>query len=434
MELDNLRIVGLRVENFKRVTAVSIRPDGNVVHITGKNGSGKSSLLDSIEAALLGGKSIPDEPIRAGERRSEVALDFGVIVVTRTMLEGKKPTLTVTSPAGAKFSSPQAMIEELMGKSGVITFDPPAFSRMEPAAQFEMLRKLVDIDVDIRELDVANENDYATRTEVNKEIKKIEGMIASATQGRDPLRWDGLPAEPYEVSALSDELVRAMNHNTALAREIEEREKQDKLYHSLKADKARLEHELEMVNSRLKIGGEVIEARPTLAEPLDTLALRNRISTAERDNALVRERDQIAAARAELDTQQAKSQSLTDAMNARKQEKFDALGRAKMPVEGLAFGDNELRYGAAPFSQASSADKIRVSCALAMGLPTKVKVLRIKDGSLLDSEGMKIVTDMCTAANWQVWIETVERGDIGFEMVDGSVRDPRVVAQDAATK
>ena len=53
----SLRIVGLVAENVKRIEVVELKPTGDVVEITGKNGSGKTSLLDAIwYAFLLGGR------------------------------------------------------------------------------------------------------------------------------------------------------------------------------------------------------------------------------------------------------------------------------------------------------------------------------------------------------------------------------------------
>ena len=49
-----MKILKLTAENFKKLSAVEITPDGNVVVISGKNGAGKSSVLDAIEAALCG--------------------------------------------------------------------------------------------------------------------------------------------------------------------------------------------------------------------------------------------------------------------------------------------------------------------------------------------------------------------------------------------
>ena len=59
-----MQIVELRAENVKRLSAVTIRPTGPVVEITGKNEAGKSSVLDSIWMAL-GGAEVPVQAIQA---------------------------------------------------------------------------------------------------------------------------------------------------------------------------------------------------------------------------------------------------------------------------------------------------------------------------------------------------------------------------------
>src|SRR4051812_1903349 len=79
-----MKIVSLQAENIKRLVAVQITPDGNLVQITGKNGQGKSSVLDAIWWALAGSGNIQAQPIRKGEARGSIRLDLGELVVTRT--------------------------------------------------------------------------------------------------------------------------------------------------------------------------------------------------------------------------------------------------------------------------------------------------------------------------------------------------------------
>ena len=62
-----MRIVQFHAENFKRLGLVEITPEGNLVTIGGKNGQGKSSVLDAIFVALKGRAVAPPKPIRAGE-------------------------------------------------------------------------------------------------------------------------------------------------------------------------------------------------------------------------------------------------------------------------------------------------------------------------------------------------------------------------------
>ena len=53
--IHTMKIIEFRAERFKRLSAVDITPEGNTVIISGKNGQGKSSVLDAIWLALGGG-------------------------------------------------------------------------------------------------------------------------------------------------------------------------------------------------------------------------------------------------------------------------------------------------------------------------------------------------------------------------------------------
>ncbi len=59
-----MRIRELITENFKRVKMVRIRPDGNMVFISGRNKQGKTSILDSIKAVSSKSSFLIAEPSR----------------------------------------------------------------------------------------------------------------------------------------------------------------------------------------------------------------------------------------------------------------------------------------------------------------------------------------------------------------------------------
>ena len=97
-----MKISSLEIENVKRVRAVHLEPAANgLTVIGGKNGQGKTSVLDAIAWALGGEKYRPSAPQREGAAlgpRLKVVLDNG-LVVERT---GRNSALTVTDPAGRK--------------------------------------------------------------------------------------------------------------------------------------------------------------------------------------------------------------------------------------------------------------------------------------------------------------------------------------------
>jgi hypothetical protein len=77
-----------------------------------------------------------------------------------------------------------------------------------------------------------------------------------------------------------------------------------------------------------------------------------------------------------------------------------------------------------PFDQASDAEQLRASVAIAMSAKPKLRVIRVRDGSLLDENGMKLLADMADEFDCQVWCEYVGTDSpTGFVLEDGHLKD-----------
>ena len=58
----------------------------------------------------------------------------------------------------------------------------------------------------------------------------------------------------------------------------------------------------------------------------------------------------------------------------------------------------------------------------------ELRVLLIKDGSLLDADNLALIAAMAETDDYQVWIERVETGEGGVVMEDGIARGAGVNA------
>jgi DNA repair exonuclease SbcCD ATPase subunit len=401
-----MKIIKFKAENIKKLVAVEITPEGNTVVVTGKNGAGKSSVLDAIYWALSGTKSIQEKPIRDGEDKAFIRLDLGSLIVERRFTE-KNTYLYVSTAEGAKFSNPQEILDKLIGS---ITFDPLEFSRMPQKKQYEMLRNLVKLDVDIDELDALNKADYEERTFVNREVKELEAQIKGLVVPEDA------PSELIDISAESEKLIE-MKNRAAL--------RDQKIMQELRAatDVAALEKSLEEARKILVMAQKELEdIRAKAEKPEEIDALRIKISSAADLNRLAQTRKVKEEKEKELAAKVQKADALTQAMEEREQQKKGALEKAKLPVAGLSLSDGGVIFNGIPFDQCSSAEQLRVSTAMAMASNPELRVIRIKDGSLLDSEGMEILKAMAELGDFQIWIERVGDSDpMAVLIEDGSV-------------
>ncbi|TXN38744.1 AAA family ATPase [Methylobacterium sp. WL30] len=425
-----MKIVQLQAENVKRLRAVSIEPDGNIVEITGRNGQGKSSVLDAIWWALSGTTHIQAVPIRKGENEARIRLDLGEIKVVRTFKKREDETfattLVVESEEGARYPSPQKMLDALLG---ALSFDPLAFTRMDGKAQMEALKRFVP-GVDFAAIEKANKEDFDRRTAWNRDARTLRSQAAGIEIPADA------PAERVDDAALVAEMERAGEQNALIERRRANREAAAAEVKRLDIEAERIRAEIAALNDRLRDAegsadqkrGQLANAE-TLPKQIDTAALRERIADAGRVNALVARREERARIEARAAEAEATSAALTKAMDERTAAKREAIAKADLPVPGIEFGDDEILLDGVPFDQASSAEQLRTSVAIAMAANPKLRVIRVQDGSLLDEEAMRILAEMAQASDYQVWIEVVQSGrSAAIVIEDGAVRGTMLVA------
>ena len=412
-----LRVVKLEVERFKRIRAVEITPDPNssTVTIAGRNAQGKSSVIDAIWAALSGAAAVKGtsttRPIRDGENSARVTVDLGDIVVTRTW-SGEKTALKVESKDGAKYSSPQRMLDEMVGR---LSFDPLAFASLPAKDQQSELLGLVELPFDPAVLAGQRKSAFDERTDAGRTVKQLKGQLDGF-----PEIGDEVPDEPVSVAALVAELdtarelevsIEVANDEIATARDI--LAETDRAISELREKENRWLEKLEETKARLA----------ALPDRIDIEPIRSRIDNAETINAGVRRKQERQQVLDQLEDWREKQDALTARIAELDKTREAGLAAAECPVPGLGFDEDGVTLDGVPFAQASAAEQLRVSVAMAMALNPKVRIIRITDGSLLDSENLALIEEMAGANGFQVWIERVdESGALGVVIEDGEVK------------
>ncbi len=417
-----MRITKLISENVKRIKAVEIKPDGSLVIVGGRNAQGKTSVLDSIQMALGGEKSLPAKPIREGEDKARVVLALDDLVVTRTFTD-KGSYLKVEGADGAVVKSPQAMLDKLVGR---LSFDPLEFSRMDRKAQLETLKALVGLD--FASLDADKKSAYDMRTDVNREAKKLQARIQAMP------RHDDAPAEEVSISKLVEELRRRQEANQANDARRRQLDAEKRQVASLEAQLASRLEEMRRLQAAVKaIEKEIQGAKEGLLREsedvlklvdLDVRVLQDQLAGAEDLNRKIRENRARSQALQELRKIQKDADRHTQRIEEIDRAKKEALAAAKFPVDGLAFDEEAVTYKSLPFDQASSAEQLRVSVGMGLALHKDLKVTLIRDGSLLDEGNLKLIAEMAEAAGAQVWLERVGEGaECSVVIEDGAVKE-----------
>ena len=208
-----MKITSFELENVKRVKAVAITPNrSGLTVIGGKNGQGKTSILDAIAWALGGESYRPTNASRDGSvlpPKLHVEMDNG-IVVDRA---GKNSALTVTDPTGKRAG--QKLLDEFVEK---LALDLPRFMAQSSRDKAKTLLRIIGMEDEIKRLDDAEQQLYNQR--------RALGQIADQKMkyAREMQSFPNVPESPVSAGELIE------RQQAILLRNAENQKKRDSLH------------------------------------------------------------------------------------------------------------------------------------------------------------------------------------------------------------
>lgn len=425
------KIKELKVENFKRVHRVEIDAGGLTVKICGANSQGKSSILDAIAAALGGGKLCPEKPIREGQTKAfvSVKLDDGMIAERRWELWKDKSihtSLEVRSGDGRTLQKPQTVLDRLLGS---LSFDPLVFAQAEPKKQLELLRTVMKLDLSL--WDTKRAQLYAERTEVGRELDAAKAAL---------LELQDLPAPlpPIDVSALvkNQEEIAAGTRERGRILAAADRAKENRatLEDDVEAKRAAVREAEATLAMAVMAFGTAVEAEKKANFEVSMLGQEAPASSLSDQIIKANAHNEEQAARARKLKEQGEKQKLVDELDtsyksktfdidAIDQEKAAALAEAKAPIEGIGFAESGVTFAGLPFEQSSESDRIKVSTAMGCSLNPELKIIQVRNASLLDEKSWAAMEATAERFGCQIWAEFVGKVTGGITIKDGEVSD-----------
>jgi len=345
----SVKISALEIENVKRVKAVSFKPTQNgLTVIGGKNGQGKTSVLDAIAWALGGNRFAPSTAKREGSvipPHLKVELSNGIVVERK----GKNSDLKVIDPRGNK--SGQALLDTFVS---AFALNLPKFMNGSGKEKADTLLRVIGVGDKLYELETMEEQKYNERRAVgqiaDQKNKYAKEMISFNDVPKDLLSASDLIKKQQDILAQNGENQRLRDRKV----EIEERAN-------------RLQTEISKLNSELtKTLAELETAKKTVAELHDE-------STAELEKSIAEIEDTNRKIRANLDKEKAEDdakafshqyEALTTEIENIRKEKYDLLNSANLPLEGLSVEKGELIYKGFKWDNMSGSEQLKVATAI----------------------------------------------------------------------
>ena len=272
--------------------------------------------------------------------------------------------------------------------------------------------------VDFDALEAENRADYEARAGYNRRLKEASALEAGIVVP------PGTPDDELDTADLARQMREAATTNAETVAEVARRERESTRATEVVEQATELERRAAIMRQEAARIIDQIKTLPPTAPPADIEALGRALEAAAATNRAVAQKGERERLRALIEELETKSEAHTIRMEEREAAKREAIAAAQMPVPDITFGDGVILKAGVPFDQASDAEKLRASVAIAMAGNPKLRVVRIRDGSLLDSRSLRLIAEMAQERDYQVWLEAVdESGKIGFVIEDGHLKE-----------
>lgn len=424
----SVKINSLELENVKRIKAVKLEPSPNgLTVIGGKNGQGKTSVLDSIAWALGGDRYRPSAAQRDGSvipPTLHITLSNGLVVERK----GKNADLKVIDPDGRK--SGQQLLNEFISQ---LALDLPRFMEANNKDKANILLQIIGVGDKLFELERREKELYNQRHAV--------GQIADQKRkfAAEMVFYPDAPAELVSASELIRQQQDILARNAENQRKRENMQSIEMKAESLQSDIDRLRTEMQHLESQLTTALADLEiARKDALFLQDESTAELERNIAEIDEINVKVRANLDKERAEDDTKEYTAQYnvLTAQLDDVREEKLALLNGAELPLPGLSVEDGELTYNGHKWDSVSGSDQLKIATAIARKINPQCGFVLVDKLEQMDIDTLREFGAWLEGEGLQVIATRVSTGDECSVIIeDGCVKDePKIQAPSGLPK
>lgn len=421
-----MQIAHIKIRNILGIEELDFSPTG-FTQIRGKNGTGKTSVIEAIKATLKGGHDAT--LLRKGAVKGEVVilLDDGTEVARRVTESG---TTTDVRQGGKKVAKP---VDALRQITDALSVNPIEFLLARPADRVRVLLESLPLEADAQRLsqivgkpvnpapgvhalvliDNVRREVYDERTGVNRAAKEKEGTIITLRQALPP-DAPGSAGDETELEAkiaemdvwLKGEAERIDNKLLDLRRakdqNIEIWSKQIAELQS-KIATAREEYtEWERKALVQKQKNNDRHAADTGSPRLELARIRSdRDAYARRQQTM----DTIGALEVEVEDLQTQASAQTQALEAIDSYKLELL--QALPVAGLEIRGDELYCEGVQFDRLNTGKQVEIAVEIAKARAGKLGVVCVDRIESLDPEMLEQFRERAHEAGVQMFVTKV---------------------------
>lgn len=419
-----MRIQHVKISNILGITELELTPQG-YTQISGPNGTGKTSVLEAIKAALGVGEDAT--LLRNGAERGEVVLVLDDGTEIRKAVSQAGARTTVKGPDGKPLPKPAAVIQ---GLADVLSVNPVDFLLAKPKERVRVLLESMPLSADVERLQqlsgVQVEADpgahaltvieevrkqvYDDRTGTNRAVKEKEVTISHLRQAL-PEAPGGVEGDEATLQAEIDAAAAARDTTLERIRKkldgltAEAQQKIDEIkaesQRQIDAVKAELaEQSAKAAAAREKAIAAHADATQPKTAALATLRA-NRDAVARRKGTL----ETITKLETELEALRQDAARQTQALDDIDAYKVELL--QSLPIPGIEVRDGELYVDGVLLDRVNTARQVRIAVDLAKLRAGDLAVACVDRIEALDKESREALRKGALEAGLQLFVTRV---------------------------
>lgn len=230
-----MKTTRIHIKNLFGISETEL--DGRSIEVTGSNGVGKTSIIDSIKYALTNDSS-RDYVIKNGESEGEIFIETDTGLTIDRKKRVNQADYKNIRQDGKPVQSPEAFVRELFTP---LQIEPVRFTQMSRQEQNRIILDLIEFDWDLNWIkekfgeipqgvdyqqnilqvlnDIQSEKGvyFQTRQDINREIRNKTAFISDIAkdipQGFQAEKW-----EAYDLSEAYTKITKAQEYNSRIER------------------------------------------------------------------------------------------------------------------------------------------------------------------------------------------------------------------------
>lgn len=441
--MSNMKIAKIRISNILGIDELEITPGGTITEITGKNGSGKTSILEAIKAVVKGGHDAT--LLRKGKDKGEIVLVMddlaGTQIHKKVTAEGSSTSLYQNDK---KVPSPGGTIKQLVD---MLAVNPVDFLTAAPKDRMKVLLESIPVEVDIERLQTmsnmklgdgtrslhglqilayVHKSIFDDRTGTNRAISEKESTINQLTLTLPDVPGDA-PSNEAELRAKVDEATAArdaeldrvqIKWNSVQAASNEEQNRlRTEAQRQIDAIKEQLQKDLDaerqkLTNIESRANQQREKARTTFTTTTESLQQSLATIVAQREAFAKRAQSEtiISKMNEELSDLKSDAERQTKALKDIDAYKSELL--AKLPIPGLTVSDGEVIRDGVPFDRLNTAQQVDIAIEIAKLRAGPLAVCCVDRFEALDPATLAAFKERAEASNLQLFVTRVDSGDM----------------------